>query len=260
MDRRPLTAADAGAAWAARFVTLADKREWADAEALVDEAIRLGVSFDVEALNASRVPLTPIAACIDTSTPLSLFVKLQGLGHSIHGDPFGRSLLGVAVQHGREDIARLLLDAGISVTTTADYPPLDAIDDSVAHMVDELAALGADVNGGKCTPLWKAANGHRWRVLHALLDAGADARVPSGWWRNETASSRLRYDATTAFRTPVESRHEDDWDVLDAFEALVAAEKAGDVGLAERRLAHAVRWSWRRRRYAVVGAAAVVME
>jgi hypothetical protein len=252
MEWRTLKSADTGATWVSRFLKLAYRDKWSDAVALVEEAIRLGVALDVEALNPSNVPLTPIAASIKDMAPLSLFVRLQGLGHNIHVEAFGRSLLGVALQHGREDIARRLLDAGISLTTTTDCPPLNAIDDSLAHMVDELAALGADVNGGDMTPLWWAASGRRWRVVHALLDAGADARVPSGASRSQTASDLLRMDAVTAFRTPEEARHEHHWDVLDAFEALVAEEEAGDVGLVERRLAHAVRWTWWRRRYAVV--------
>jgi hypothetical protein len=253
MERRARTAADLAPSWASRFLKLAYRREWAEAEELVEESIILGVPLDVEALNPSNEPLTPIGASIDTTAPLSLFVALQELGHNIHVGAYGRSLLGVALQYGREDIARRLLDAGISLTTTADCPPLDAIRDSLAHMVDELVALGADVDSGKCTPLWMAAHDHRLRVVHALLDAGADARVPSGWSQHETASRSLRWDADVAMHTREGARREQDWDVLDAYEALLAAEAAGDVGVAERRLAHAVRWSWRRRRYAVVG-------
>jgi hypothetical protein len=253
MERRARTAADLAPSWASRFLKLAYRREWAEAEELVEESIILGVPLDVEALNPSDEPLTPIGASIKDTTPLSLFVALQGLGHNIHVEAYGRSLLGVALQNGREDIARRLLDAGISLTTTADCPPLDAIRDSLAHMVDELVALGADVNGGSYKPLWQAANERRWRVLHALLDAGADARLPSGASRSQTASDLLRWDAEAAMRKREGARREQNWDVLDAYEALLAEEEAGDVGVAERRLAHAVRWTWRRRRYAVVG-------
>lgn len=97
-------------------------------------------------------------------------------------DGRGNSLLMLAVYHGHEDAARMLINRGAEVDRRNDHgqtPLGGAAFKGNVNMVQMLIEAGAEVNGdngGGRTPLMFAAMfGHR-ELVACLIQAGADTR------------------------------------------------------------------------------------
>jgi ankyrin repeat protein len=100
----------------------------------------------------------------------------------------GATVLHVAAEAGRADIAELLIGKGadINVETKAGWTPLHrAVDMNHPAVAKLLISKGADVNatGKGNAPLHRAAFSGNLEMLQILLDEGADihARGAEGW-------------------------------------------------------------------------------
>jgi ankyrin repeat protein len=118
-----------------------------------------------------------------TRGDLKTMAKLLEAGAVVDSkDNSGRTAMLAAVQAGRTESVRFLLEHGASPNgrpgagRRSQNPLIEAVRNNQAEIVDVLIAGGANVNvvGGMTTPLMQAAGNGRTKIVDKLLAAGAD--------------------------------------------------------------------------------------
>ncbi|AVP87644.1 hypothetical protein phytr_7040 [Candidatus Phycorickettsia trachydisci] len=122
-------------------------------------------------------------ACQKNDTQVVSFLIEKGINVKVN---FDSSLIICAIQHGSQEIARILIESGADVNAESDYwqRPLHlAVKNGQLDIVRLLLDRGADINASSIhvgTPLQLAAKKGQEEMVRLLLDRGADIKAPSG--------------------------------------------------------------------------------